>query len=158
MLENDFSRAAMHTLSENGKLSRYRWLHFATHTFPDSATGAFTGLVTRDGTIRLRDIAAWQLNADVVTLSACQTGQGKWYYGDEITSLTQTFLGCGARSVIASLWGADDERTGALMTTLYKALSAGLSPAFALAHAQRETHRAGLEAYRWAPFCAFGQP
>jgi CHAT domain-containing protein/tetratricopeptide (TPR) repeat protein len=158
ILENEFSRASMQTLNESGELTRYRWLHFATHTFSDSATGVVTGLVTSDGVISLRDIASWELNAEVVTLSACQTGHGKWYYGDEIAGLTQAFLGSGVRSVIASLWSANDEHTGAFMTDLYQALRAGCRPALALARAQREAHHAGLEAYLWAPFCAFGQP
>jgi tetratricopeptide (TPR) repeat protein len=158
LLENEFSQVSMQMLAESGELSRYNWLHFATHTKMDIATGAFTGLVTADGIINLRDIAAWKLNANVVTLSACQTGGGKWYYGDEIVGLAQTFLGSGAHSVIASMWGADDERTGPLMTSLYQSIGHGSTPMVALAEAQREAHRAGLEAYYWAPFCAFGQP
>ena len=158
VIEAQFTRDRFANLNKAGKLADYKWMHFATHTQIDSATGAITGLVSADQMIAIQDILKWRLNADVVTLSACQTGSGKYYYGDEIAGLTQSFLSAGAHSVVASMWLADDERTGNLMASFYGSLSRGNRPSAALAEAQREAHRAGVPAYYWAPFTVFGRP
>lgn len=141
-----------------GRLARYDWLHVATHAYVDPATGAFTGLLLGDGVLDLQDIRRWRLAARLVTLSACQTGLGRWHYGDEIAGLTQAFLQAGAQSVVATLWLVRDEHTAALMGDFYRRLSDGLAPVTALAEAQRAAQRAGVAPYYWAPFSAFGRP
>jgi CHAT domain-containing protein len=92
-----------------------------------------------------------------VTLSACQGGMGRWFYGDEIVGLAQAFIGAGAQSVIASLWLAADRHTADLMPTLYARLDSE-GPVAALAGMQRSAIAGGLEPYFWAPFSVFGQP
>jgi CHAT domain-containing protein len=151
-----FSREELQRAARSGALTGYDWLHFATHAYYDRATGAFTGLIAGSDVIGLEDIREWRLHAKVVTLSACQTGRGKWYYGDEIAGLTQAFLGAGAHTVVASQWLAHDQHSGELMADMYQKMRSGRSPAAALAEAQRGAHRRGVAAYYWAPFCAFG--
>lgn len=142
----------------SGEFAAYDWLHFATHAYAEPATGAFTGLLVGPGMLDVQAIGRWKLAARLVTLSACQTGVGRWHYGDEIAGLTQAFISAGAQSVVASLWLVQDESTASLMADFYCALGEGLSPAAALAAAQRAAHRAGVDAYHWAPFSAFGRP
>ena len=149
------------TLNEHGRtgqLALYDWLHIATHAHADPQTGTFTGLLTGPDILEVGDIQQWRLNARLVTLSACQAGLGRWYYGDEISGLAQAFLSAGARTVIASLWQTADDYTAQFMATFYAALRKEKSPVAALAYAQRQAHRAGVEAYYWAPFAAFGNP
>ncbi len=141
-----------------GRLFGYDWLHLATHAYVDPATGAFTGLLIGSGILTIGDIAQWRLAARLVTLSACQSGMGRWHYGDEISGLAQAFLSTGAQAVVASLWLAADAQTADLMAEFYAALNQGESPLAALAQAQRTAARSGLEAYYWAPFSLFGRP
>lgn len=143
---------------ESGEFARFDWLHVATHAFADRATGAFTGLLLGDGIISLGSIQHWQLNAQMVTLSACQSGLGRWYYGDEIAGLAQAFFRTGARTVVASLWCIQDNLTADLMTDFYAGLHEGQTPLMALTNAQRSAHADGLDPYYWAPFATFGVP
>ena len=145
-------------LGQSGGLARYDWLHFATHAYAEPVTGTFTGLLVGRGVLDVQAIRRWRLTARLVTLSACQTGVGRWHYGDEIAGLTQAFISAGAQSVVASLWLVQDESTATLMAAFYRALGEGQSPAAALATAQRAAHRAGVDAYHWAAFSAFGRP
>jgi len=139
-------------------LERYTWMHFSTHTHIDPETGAFTGLLVGDEVLGLERIARWRLHAAVVTLSACQTGLGRWYYGDEIAGLTESFLATGAKTVIASLWITLDKQAVDFMRTLYSHLAGGYAPLAALAVTQRQAHEEGIPAYYWAPYSAFGRP
>ncbi len=158
VLLNEMSRAKILQYAEEGLFGQYDWLHFATHTYVDPKTGAFSGLLLGEDVLSIDDISHWDLDAHLITLSACQTGLGRWHYGDEIVGLTQTFLSIGAQAVVASLWRADDDHTSGLMLSFYKHLIRGDRPVTALAAAQREAHRAGDIAYHWAPFSIHGQP
>ena len=141
-----------------GEFAGYDWLHVATHAYADRATGVFTGLLLGDGIISLEDIREWELNARLITLSACQSGLGQWYYGDEIAGLSQAFFRAGARNVVASLWRVEDGHTADLMESFYCGLGQLLSPLNAMVDAQRTAHEAGLDPYYWAPFAVFGAP
>jgi CHAT domain-containing protein len=144
--------------SAAGEFAGYDWLHVATHAYADRATGVFTGLLLGDGIISLEDIREWDLHARLITLSACQSGLGRWYYGDEIAGLSQAFFRAGARNIVASLWRVEDNHTADLMQSFYGGLSQSSSPLEALVDAQRTAHEAGLDPYYWAPFTAFGAP
>lgn len=156
LLEDHLNRTAIIELYRNGQLSQYDWLHFATHAYYDADTGAFTGLLLGQDRIELSDIYQWNLKARLVTLSACQTGLGKWYYGDEIVGLVQAFLCAGAQTIAASLWLGRDQQIPSLMAEFYSAMQRGQRPSFALAEAQRQAHRNSLDAYDWAPWAIFG--
>ncbi len=147
-------------LQEEGErpFSRYGWLHIATHASADPETGAFSGLLLGTEVVHLEEIQGWRLKAGLVTLSACQTGMGRWYYGDEVAGLLESFLGAGARAVVVSLWLVNDEETAEFMRAFYTHLGAGMRPLAALTEAQRGAFRAGLEPYYWATFSFFGQP
>ena len=124
-------------------LTQFRVIHFATHAFadlhhpersavvlaPDSATGD-------DGLLQIREIRNLDLRADLVTLSACESGAGRAEGIQGLESLVDAFQFAGARSVLASRWLTDDSFAAALMTDTYRRLAAGAAVADALRQAQ----------------------
>jgi CHAT domain-containing protein len=132
-----------------------RIVHFATHVFVDDRSPFDSGLVlsipeeTREG----RDnglLQVWEifesmrLDADLVVLSACETGIGEIRGGEGIIGLTRAFQYAGARSVLASLWRVEDEATAELMQRFYRHLRAGKAKDEALRAAQLELIRRPL--------------
>ena len=89
-----------------------------------------------DGLLQAREIRALPLRADLVILSACDTGKGKPLGEEGIASLEHAFLLAGAKAVIASLWTADDWSTTFLMKRLYQHLVDGSDKAAALRQAK----------------------
>ena len=99
------------------------------------------------------------LAADLVVLSACQTGLGSGAIadvpaGDDWVGLMRAFLHAGARHVVATLWPVDDWGTAALMESFYQDYAGGAKPARALATAQRAliARRATSDPFYWAGF------
>jgi CHAT domain-containing protein len=148
----------------NGQLSQYRFVHFATHGYLDTERPSLSALVLAqvdekgrpiDGFLRVNDIYNIRLNADLVVLSACQTGLGKEVRGEGIMGLTRAFLYAGAPRVIVSLWNVNDRATATLMGSLYrKMLLQGMAPAGALRAAQMELrkNKQWASPYYWAAF------
>jgi tetratricopeptide (TPR) repeat protein len=145
-------------------LRRYRYIHFATHGIVDSEHPSLSALALsqfdehgrpRAGYLRLYDIYALELDADVVVLSACDTGLGREIRGESLVGLTQGFLYAGAKNVVASLWQVPDNATSELMTRFYRLLLSGNhAPAQALAAAQRSLadERPTSDPYYWGAF------
>jgi CHAT domain-containing protein len=104
----------------------------------------------QNGFLRLDEVYNLKLPAELVVLSACQTGLGKDIRGEGLVGLTRGFMYAGAARVVASLWQVDDSATAQLMKRFYaKMLVEGLRPAAALREAQVEM----LKQNRWqAPF------
>jgi CHAT domain-containing protein/tetratricopeptide (TPR) repeat protein len=137
---------ASRDLVTSGRLSRYRILHFATHGVQRTDRLELSALVLsrfdrqgspRDGYLRASDIAALDLPADLVVLSACETALGRTSPGEGLVGLPQAFLIAGAQRVLVSLWKVEDESTAALMKDFYRRLLAeGEAPARALHEAQ----------------------
>ncbi len=105
-----------------------------------------------------RRVMSLPLKADLVTLSACQTGLGR-VAGDGVIGLSRAFLIAGARSVLVSQWSIDDEATIALMEAFYRRyLQEGMDKAHALQRAMRDLRanpRYSQPRY-WAPFALIG--
>ena len=124
-------------------LSDYRVIHLAVHgvaspQFPDRAALVLgnSSVSGEDGLLQAREIRDLDLRADLVVLSACETGNGKLLGEEGIASLERAFLLAGAKSVIASLWTADDTYTIALMKRLYQHLVDGSDKGTALQQAK----------------------
>jgi CHAT domain-containing protein/Tfp pilus assembly protein PilF len=138
--------AAQRELVLSGELGRYGILHFATHGLAHPVLPELSGVVlslldpsgrAHDGFLRAYEIAELDLPADLVVLSACQTGLGPEVRGEGLVGLTQAFFRAGARRVLVSHWNVKDRATAELMARLYRGmLSEGLSPAAALRAAQ----------------------
>lgn len=167
MKATDFKASRATAISE--ELRHYRIIHFATHGLLNSERPELSGLVLslfdeqgrpQDGFLRLHEIYNLKLNADLVVLSACQTGLGREVRGEGLIGLTRGFMYAGAVRVVASLWQVDDLATAELMRLFYrKMLQNGLRPAAALRAAQLEMSRQQRRAapYFWAAFTIQGE-
>jgi len=140
-------------------LSEYRFVHFATHGILNSEHPELSGIVLsmidergqpENGFLRLNEIYNLNLTADLVVLSACQTGLGKEIRGEGLVGLTRGFMYAGAPRVVASFWKVDDAATAELMKIFYRGmLKDNLRPAAALRAAKVEMWKQK----RWnAPF------
>jgi CHAT domain-containing protein/tetratricopeptide (TPR) repeat protein len=159
-LDFDASKAAATAPS----MSRYRIVHFATHALLNNdhpeLSGIVLSLVDRkgqavDGFLRLNEIYHLRLPADLVVLSACETGLGKQIEGEGLIGLTRGFMYAGAARVVASLWTVDDQATAKLMSRFYEGmLKEGKPAAAALRQAQMEMilDTSWHEPYFWAGF------
>jgi CHAT domain-containing protein/tetratricopeptide (TPR) repeat protein len=166
------TEAAVKAASEKGLLARARYVHFATHGILGLDTGQPPALVLslvgndgardedggiNDGFLRLDEVTRLRLNADLVVLSACETGKGRLYAGEGVTGLARAFLSAGSRGVVCSLWAVDDRETAAFMAHLYSGLKEGQASADALRAAKLAMVREGKPPVFWAPFILIGQ-
>ncbi len=131
-------------------------LHFATHALFRQDNPLFSGLQLSEGWLLARDLYGLPLDADLVTLSACQTAVSQIAAGDEPFGLVRGFLAAGAQRVAASLWPADDAATAALMQGFYGKIAQGQTPSQALRAAQQELQALWPHPYYWAAFCLMG--
>jgi CHAT domain-containing protein len=150
-------------------LSKYRYVHFATHGYLDTARAGLSAIVLslydekgnpQDGFLRAHDIYNLKMPAELVVLSACETGLGKDVRGEGLEGLTRGFMYAGARRVVVSLWNVNDKATAALMQRLYTGmLRTDKTPAAALRAAQIEMLRSGQwqAPYYWAAFVMQGE-
>jgi CHAT domain-containing protein/Tfp pilus assembly protein PilF len=143
-----------------------RILHFAAHGLLDEDHPDLSGLQlthagdsAEDGLLQVREIFNLQLRADLVVLSACQSGLGKEVSGEGLIGMTRAFLYAGASSVVVSLWQVDDVSTADLMVGFYSHLKAGLDRSEALRHAKLELidRSRYSHPYFWAPFVLVGR-
>jgi CHAT domain-containing protein len=110
-----------------------------------------------DGLLQVREIRNLRLNADLVTLSACDTGVGP--VGEEgAENIVNAFFEAGAQSVVSTLWELEDHSTAQLMTSFYEHLGRREGKAEALRQAQLEMLKAGSPPYYWAGFQLDGEP
>lgn len=161
--------AANRKMAMSGRLEDYRIIHFATHGVINNEHPELSGVVLslvdergqlQDGLLRLSDIYNMRLSADLVVLSACETGLGKAVKGEGVIGFTQSFMYAGAQSVMASLWKVDDRATADLMARFYRGmLRDGLKPAAALREAKLEMwrHVGWQHPYYWAAFILEGE-
>jgi tetratricopeptide (TPR) repeat protein len=168
LLGSRASEQELDALIAAGKLKGFRLLHFATHGYVDATSAAYSALeLARDrlpgpdeqarlatadkkvytGQLLVQTIGRtreWELDADLVTLSACQTGVGRDGGGEGLLGFSQVLLGKGAHSLLLSLWKVDDTATALLMTRFYQNLLGkrdGLSKPLPKAEALQEAKR-----------------
>jgi CHAT domain-containing protein len=101
-------------------MRQYRVIHFAVHAISDQQNPYRASLVLtsdseNDGLLQVREILRLHLKADLVSLSACETGIGALQGEAGIASLVQAFLTAGAKAVIGSLWRVEDRWASELM-------------------------------------------
>ncbi len=160
---------ASRSVATSGELSQYRYVHFATHGYLDTARSGLSAIVLsmidergnpQDGFLRTHDIYNLKLPAELVVLSACETGLGKDVKGEGVEGLTRGFMYAGARRVVVSLWNVNDRATASLMQRLYVGmLKSNKTPAAALRAAQIELLRTRQwqSPYYWAAFVMQGE-
>ena len=156
---------ATETALKRESLSKYRVIHMAVHAiadwrYPDrSALVLASDQPPEDGLLQVREITRMHLSADLVTLSACQTGIGPTEGEAGVISLEQAFLDAGAKSVVASLWNVEDQSTTHLMEAFYRHLATAEDKATALRNAKLEMLKANPNSspYYWAGFVLVGE-
>jgi CHAT domain-containing protein len=112
---------------------------------------------SEDGVLSAYEIFNLKLKADLVVLSACDTGLGKEVKGEGLMSLTRAFMYAGSPSVVVSLWNVNDETAADLMIRFYRHLQSGMSKSEALRQAQLETIHDNGFPFFWAPFVLIGK-
>ena len=150
-------------------VSEYQIVHFATHGFFNSEHPELSGIVLSmvkpdgsktDGFMPLQDICRLNLSAQLVVLSACETGLGKDIKGEGLMSMTRGFMYAGSQTVVTSLWKVDDRATAELMKDFYQSmLQTGMTPAAALRSAKQKIRQqtAWSAPYFWAGFVLQGE-
>jgi tetratricopeptide (TPR) repeat protein len=139
-------------------LSRFAWLHVASHIFADPHTGRSSGIAMWDGDIwldQLRDLAPLPR---LVTFSACNSIYSFVYEGDEHIGLATTCLVSGASTVVGSIWPIIDRSSAEFMIGYYDFYLSGMHPAQAVSQTQRLMISRGEQVNDWAGFICLGLP
>ena len=139
---------------------RYGIIHLAAHGFFDEARPLDSALFLAStagtpGALKVSDLYRLDLDADLVTLSACETALSQVSSGDDVVGFTRGLLYAGSRSILSSLWKVDDEATRDLMVDFYTQL-AGQDKPGALRHAQQAVRARHPHPYYWAAFMLTG--
>jgi hypothetical protein len=137
MLGNDATESAVRS-----RITKYSVLHFATHgNLSEDAPLASSILLAKGEELTVYELMGLRLDADLVVLSACETGRGETTGGDDVVGLVRGLLAAGARAAVVSLWPVDDISTALFMGEFYRQLKRGQPPAPALQSAQRYLSR-----------------
>lgn len=139
----------------------HRYLHLAAHgqfrsANPLASRLALAADAANDGNLSVADIYGLRLDADLVTLSACETGLHRAMNGDDLIGMTRGFLYAGSSNIVASLWEVDDAATAELMQAFYRALLAGEPKRAALRQAQLALRARFPDPLHWAAFYLTG--
>ena len=164
--ETLFGASATETAFKKEPLDQFRVLHLAVHGFADPQFPERSALVLgadpkagEDGLLQVREIKKLRLNAELTTLSACDTGVGKLQGEEGVSDLAEAFLAAGAKTVVASLWSADDTFASALMERFYQRLALGEETSSALRGAKLDLltkYGEQVSPFYWAAFVAIG--
>ena len=149
------------------QMNKARIIHLATHGLLDDFKGLGvpgaialapdnTGQIN-DGLLTADEILNLNLNAVLVVLSACDTGEGR-ITGDGVVGLSRSLISAGASSVIVSLWAVSDDSTEFLMTKFYENLQQNPDQAVALRNAMLTTMKEYSRPLDWAAFTLIGEP
>lgn len=163
------SEANLKRLSEKGALKDYSVIHLACHGYFDTMIPDMSSVVLsevsgllkddpEDGYLTIAETVLLDLDADMVNLSACETGLAQVRRGDGMIGLARSFLIAGARNVGVSLWSVDDEATTEFMTRLYKkAVGSGIGfqKAYTAVKAEFREDPKWSHPYYWAAFTMY---
>jgi CHAT domain-containing protein len=165
----DVTESAVKRYSKEGTLAKYRAVHFACHGYYDPEKVAYSSVVFsevsgrtktgEDGYLSVPEIAALRFSSDVVTLSACETGLGKFVRGDGVAGLARAFQEAGSARVNVTLWQVADVPTQRFMIALYKRMSAAKSSySKAMSDTKKEFIRSKeySDPYFWSSFVLYG--
>jgi CHAT domain-containing protein len=162
LLGSQASEQELDRLAAAGRLRQFRFLHFATHgqidpvsasrsalllandRLPDDVEQARKGQKVYTGRLTAAAMLQWQLDADLVTLSACETALGKEAGGEGYLGFAQVLFKAGARALVLSRWKVDDTATALFMVRFYQNLlgkRAGLKAQLGRAAALREAQQ-----------------
>lgn len=162
------SEATLKAMSKKGLLSNYSILHFACHGYFDSDLSEMSSVLFSevsgklkesedDGYLTIGEAASLNLDAQMVCLSACQTGLGEVKKGEGMVGLSRAFMVAGSKNVGVTLWCVDDEATAEFMTRMYKKVKSGMSYSEAYRKVKNEFRNSDeySHPYYWAAFVVY---
>ncbi len=160
------NKAATESELKSDNIYRYKFLHLATHGFINEEHPDLSGLVLYDsndstkddGILYAGEVYNLNLNADLLVLSACESGLGKVVKGEGIYGLTRAFFYAGVDNIVVSLWQVTDKSTSVLMINFYKNILNGMDYSSALRKIKLDMIKGGLYSYplEWSPFILIG--
>lgn len=158
-------RSAAESVLRDHEIGSYRFIHLATHALIDENTPKLSGILfaggdtINDEVLYTGEVYNLNLNADLVVLSACESGLGKVVRGEGILGLTRGLLYAGSNNIVVSLWQVADKSTADLMVEFYRGILGGEAYSSALRRAKLSMIKAGKYAYplEWAPFVLVGR-
>ncbi len=160
------NKKATEEVVKSPEIKKYKYLHFATHGIvneekPELSEIYLSPKDDEDGNLYSGEIYNLNINADLVTLSACQTGLGKVSKGEGIIGLTRALLYAGSNNLLVSLWSVADRSTSNLMVNFYDNLikSKGTDYSSALRESKLKliSDNQFSRPYYWAPFILIGK-
>lgn len=175
LLDESATEGSLKALQARNELGQYRIISFATHGLVAGEAGSSepaliltppeAGTLEDDGLLTASEIAAFELNADWVILSACNTAAGSGRDGESLSGLARGFFYAGAKSVLVSNWPVNTHAATRLTTTTFAAMEQDpeLGRARALRHAMLDvlddpaSSLRQLEPFYWAPFSIAGE-
>jgi len=134
-------------------------IHVSCHAYFNPKDPLNSGLLLSDGMLTVKDIFSMNIKANLLVLSACETGLNEQKPGDELIGLTRAFLYSGTKSIMVSLWSVSADSTLKLMESFYKKIKKEkMNKAEALQKAQIEImhDEQYSHPYYWAPFILIG--
>lgn len=149
------------------RISAAKVVHLAAHGYMSADYPLTSGVVLagpangsnseNDGVLQAAEIGRrLSIEADLVVLSACDTGRGRFLQGEGVQGLVRSFTLAGAKNVVASQWKVADSSTAELMEVFHSAFSKGQSASGSLRHAMKTLSAMHPQPYYWAPFAAYG--
>lgn len=159
------NREASESNLKSETLDKYHYLHLATHGFVNESEPALSKIFlspdqNEDGSLYAGEIYNLNINADLVTLSACETGLGKVAKGEGIVGLSRALQYAGANNIIVSLWQVADKSTSKMMIEFYKYNLNNRQYGYNTALRQAKLSLLNSEEYNnpyyWAPFILVG--
>lgn len=146
---------------------RYGVLHLAMHGLLNRKEALSSALIFSengkgldDNLFFMHEVQYWKAKANLLVLSACETGTGAFQRGEGLLSMGRSFVYAGIPSLVTTLWSINDEASAELMLYFYEALAEGMAKDRALTVAKRRflEENEGLAAhpYYWAPFVQWG--
>lgn len=157
---------ANESIIKSAEMKIYSIIHIASHGFMNEKRPKLSGIlfwinpddVSEDGILYANEIYNLSLNADLVVLSACESGLGKIIRGEGIIGLTRALTFAGTKNIVVSLWQVADESTSELMIEFYKNILDGKSYSSALREAKLKLIKGGIYSYplEWGPFVLIG--
>ncbi|UXP31262.1 CHAT domain-containing protein [Reichenbachiella agarivorans] len=147
--------------------SGYKYLHLATHGVVDESNPSLSRIFLaprgdEDGSLYCGEIYNLKINADLVSLSACETGLGKISKGEGVIGLSRALKYAGAQNLMVSLWTVNDQSTSDLMISFYKnhlihSTSSGFTRDLQKAKLEMLNSEKYSMPYYWAPFVLVGK-
>jgi CHAT domain-containing protein len=150
---------------KSAPLKDFRFVHFATHGKVDEGSPELSRIFLQsgsedDGNLFAGEIYNLELGANLVTLSACQTGLGKVVRGEGVIGLSRALVYAGAQNILVSYWSVADESTAVLMKDFYSNVldHPDIPYCESLRHAKLQlmTKKDFAAPFYWAPFVLIG--